>query len=88
MRKFLTVVLLAIPLFFGAPAVPAITAAHYVTVTIPQANPNATVWVNTDSGVYHCPGTRWYGKTKQGRYMKQKEAQAAGHRPAYGSVCA
>ncbi len=24
-------------------------------------NPAAKVWVNTDSGTYHCPGTRWYG---------------------------
>ena len=24
------------------------------------------VWVNTESGVYHKPGTRWYGKTKTG----------------------
>jgi hypothetical protein len=27
------------------------------------------VWVNTNSGIYHCPATRWYGKTKQGKYM-------------------
>ena len=45
------------------------------------------VWVNTDSGVYHCPGTRWYGQTKQGTYMTQKEAVDAGHRPAYGQIC-
>jgi hypothetical protein len=25
-----------------------------------------TVWVNTRSGVYHYPGTRWYGNTKSG----------------------
>jgi hypothetical protein len=33
----------------------------------PQASPansNGLVWVNTDSGVYHEPGTQWYGKTK------------------------
>jgi hypothetical protein len=45
------------------------------------------VWVNTNSGVYHCPGTRWYGKTKSGRFMTQREAQSKGHRPAYGAVC-
>jgi type II secretory pathway component PulM len=46
-----------------------------------------TVWVNTGSGVYHCPGTRWYGATKQGAYMTQKQAQDAGNRPAYGKAC-
>lgn len=50
-------------------------------------NPTVKVWVNTNSGVYHCPGTRWYGKTKSGKYMTQREAQSKGNRPAYGAVC-
>jgi len=45
------------------------------------------VWVNTKSGVYHCPGTRWYGKTKQGKYMGECAAIKAGNRPAYGRAC-
>ena len=49
--------------------------------------PTVTVWVNTNSGVYHCPGTRWYGKTKSGQFMTQREAQSKGYRPAYGAVC-
>ena len=52
-----------------------------------QGNPDVKVWVNTHSGVYHCPGTRWYGKTKQVEYMTQKQAQEKGYRPAYGKVC-
>lgn len=45
------------------------------------------VWVNTNSGVYHCPNTQWYGNTKSGKYMTQREAQAKGYRPAYGAKC-
>jgi hypothetical protein len=45
------------------------------------------VWVNTNSGVYHCPGSRWYGATKEGKYMGECEAQKAGYRPAYGKPC-
>jgi hypothetical protein len=40
------------------------------------------VWVNTDSGIYHNPGSRWYGKTKQGKYMTEADAQKAGYRPS------
>jgi hypothetical protein len=38
------------------------------------------VWVNTDSGIYHQPGTRYYGKTKQGKYMSEADAIKAGYR--------
>jgi serine/threonine protein kinase len=50
-------------------------------------NPAVKVWVNTDSGTYHCPGTRWYGKTKDGEYLTQKEAQEKGYRPAAKHAC-
>jgi hypothetical protein len=52
-----------------------------------EGNPDVRVWVNTATGVYHCPGSRWYGKTKQGDYMTQAEAQQKHYRPAYGKVC-
>jgi len=46
------------------------------------ANSSSMVWVNTDSGVYHKPGTRYYGKTKQGKYMSEADAIKAGYRAA------
>ena len=52
-----------------------------------QGKADVKVWVNTASGVYHCPGTRWYGNTKQGEYMTQKQAQDKKYRPAYGKYC-
>ena len=54
---------------------------------VTSSNPNAQVWVNTSSGVYHCPNTRWYGNTNNGKYMTQQEAQSKGYRPAHGNVC-
>jgi hypothetical protein len=45
------------------------------------------VWVNTASNVYHCPGTRYYGKTKAGEYMSESAAKAKGARPSNGKVC-
>ena len=40
------------------------------------------VWVNLDSGVYHKEGTRWYGKTKNGKFMNEADAVKAGYRSA------
>lgn len=55
------------------------------TVASPKAPPAAnatTVWVNTATGVYHQPGSRWYGKTKQGKYMTEADAIKAGYHAA------
>jgi len=38
------------------------------------------VWVNPESKIYHRSGDRWYGKTKQGSFMTEKEAKAEGYR--------
>lgn len=85
MRRILSVLVLAFALFASVPALPA--NPTFLTVTQRTGDPSVTVWVNTNSGVYHCPGTRWYGSTKEGKYMSQGQAQANGFRPAYGSVC-
>ena len=37
------------------------------------------VWVNTKSGVYHSEGDRWYGKTKEGKFMTEADAVKAGY---------
>ncbi len=38
------------------------------------------VWLNTNSGIYHQKGMRWYGNTRYGAYVCRKEADAAGDR--------
>jgi hypothetical protein len=57
--------------------------------TSPRAAPanSGQVWVNTDSRVYHCPGTRWYAKTKESTYMSEAQAQAQGAKPDHGKAC-
>jgi hypothetical protein len=40
------------------------------------------VWVNTEIGVYHIQGSRFYGTTKKGKYMTEQDAIQAGYKPA------
>ena len=53
----------------------------------PSVMGDVRVWVNTASGVYHCPGTQYYGNTRRGSFMAQDEAQRVGYRAAAGLVC-
>jgi hypothetical protein len=43
---------------------------------------DTVVWVNTRSGIYHFRGTHNYGTTKEGIYMCEAAAKAAGDRAA------
>lgn len=85
MRKLITSALLALVLFTGSSA---LSGTHYTGPRNQRpGNPAVVVWLNPDSRVYHCPGTRWYGRTKRGRHASQRSARAAGYRPAFGAVC-
>jgi hypothetical protein len=40
------------------------------------------VWLNAKTMIYHMPGTKGYGSTKEGAFVCQKAADHAGARPA------
>jgi hypothetical protein len=57
-------------------------AAHFHSEQEAQQHcpQDVVVWVNTQTGVYHLKGERWYGATKNGAYECRKEADAEGDR--------
>jgi hypothetical protein len=68
----------------ATPGRPAATSpAKTVSSSASQGSPGAgMVWVNLDTKVYHVEGDRYYGKTKNGKYMTLGDAQKAGYRGA------
>src|SRR2546430_4313099 len=66
---------------------PAVSPSPAGRTTEEAANPPALggghgqVWVNTETGVYHREGSRFYGTTRKGKYMTQQDAIQAGYKP-------
>jgi hypothetical protein len=73
-----------------APIAAAAPMARNQTAAMANATPmpgggQGMVWVNTESKIFHREGSRYYGKTKQGKYMTEEEALKEGYRaPAKG----
>jgi hypothetical protein len=72
---------------YGRPCTPSFATNTGPRRSALSAATGVRVWANTSSGVYHCPDSRYYGATKQGRYMTEVDAQANRYRPAYNRAC-
>jgi hypothetical protein len=73
--------LLSLVLLLGAVAPASSQTMFGAELQAQQHCPKDTiVWLNIPTSIYHMPGMRWYGATKHGAYVCQKEAGKAGDR--------
>lgn len=67
----------------AAPPIPkAVSASGTSAAPVLNAKGKPQVWLNTRSGAFHRPGSRYYGKTKEGKYINEADALAAGFHAA------
>lgn len=52
-----------------------------------RGDPNIQVWVDPHTALYYCPGEEQYGKSANGRFTAQREAQLEQFEPAGRAVC-
>jgi hypothetical protein len=50
-------------------------------------NPNVRVWVDLHTALYYCPGADLYGKTPEGKFTSQRDAQLDAFQPAARAYC-
>ncbi len=52
-----------------------------------MGNPDTQVWIDVHTALYYCPGTELYGKTADGKFTSQRDAQQDQFQPANRKAC-
>lgn len=52
-----------------------------------KGNPDTQVWIDLHTGLYYCPDSDLYGKTPQGKFASQRNAQLDQFEPASRKTC-
>jgi len=52
-----------------------------------KGNPDTQVWIDPHTALYYCPGSDLYGKTPNGKFASQRDAQLDQFEPASRKAC-
>jgi len=61
--------------------------AHTAAPVPVYGSPEIKVWMDAHTALYYCPGSDLYGKTAEGHFGSQSEAQQQHREPAAGLSC-
>ncbi len=84
MRTFLSFAFVAALAASSVPAFAQTAPGTAAQPVCPASDP--VVWLNTGSNVFHLKGDRYFGTTKQGKYLCESQAVTAGGREAKKAV--
>jgi len=65
----------------ASPSAASVTGSTGTATPAPGGGPGL-VWVNTETHVYHKESSRFYGRSKKGKYVSEADAIKEGDRPA------
>jgi hypothetical protein len=77
----------AAPAALPAPATRSASSALPAPAAVASGGGPGMVWVNVGTKVYHCPGSHFYGTTKDGKYMSEADARTMGARADHNKPC-
>jgi len=66
----------------ASPSAASVTRSTGTATPAPGGGGSGLVWVNTETHVYHKEGSRFYGRSKKGKYVSEADATKEGDRPA------
>ena len=78
-----TTLLLSLLAGMSAPGVALAQAPQHALPPGMACPGDKVVWVNTRSGIYHFQGERWFGSTREGRFLCEHDADREGDRPTH-----
>lgn len=87
LRRWPRYLLMLILLVAGLAIGPRLSAVLLSFRAAPKTNALSSVWVNTRTGFYYCPGSRLYRKVQPGKHMRQPDALQSGYQPSLGEAC-
>lgn len=80
MFKKLALAIVLLFIFYVSAFAEGLTTFHSEKTAQHHCPKDIVLWLNLPTGIWHYKGQRWYGRTKRGAYVCEREAETEGDR--------